>query len=178
MYKPTSLFLLTALFGAAVVSSAEITPEVYTCRNDIPATAPESRFAIDQTNGTLEDKSTGLMWKLCAEGQTAPYCMNLAMTYTWQEALQEAADSTFAGHGDWRLPNIKELASLIEARCVAPAINLGVFRGTPAEPFWSSSSSTANARQAWVVDFHTGELSTVLKSDIETARVRLVRDLN
>ena len=177
MSKLPNLFLLTALLGPGALSGGEIQPATSTCRNDIPTTAPESRFVEDNGGTTIQDTFTGLMWKRCAEGQGDLYCMDPAIASNWQTALQEAADSTFAGYTNWRLPSVKELSSLVEARCIAPAISFSAFRGTPTEPFWSSTSSTANARYAWIVDFDNGRLFTTLKISTETAMVRLVRDI-
>ncbi len=56
----------------------------------------------DHQDGTVTDNVTGLMWQ-----QT----MDEKMTY--EEALTYAANSTLGGYSDWRIPNIKELFSLI-----------------------------------------------------------------
>ena len=63
------------------------------------------------------------MWKVCTEGQTwnAGACGGNANEVSWQTALQTANDENFAGHSDWRLPNIKELQSLVAFNCTAPS---------------------------------------------------------
>ncbi len=58
----------------------------------------------DNGNGTITDAATGLMWMQNDSGKG----MN------WQEALQYAEEKTFAGYSDWRLPNIKELQSIVD----------------------------------------------------------------
>lgn len=69
-------------------------------------------------DGTVIDPRTGLMWKRCAEGQafdpdTASCTGDPVPIPNWKTALEEAGKRTsFAGHDDWRLPNIKELFSL------------------------------------------------------------------
>ena len=93
------------------------------------------------------------MWKKCSEGQSGNDCSeNSAVTYNWKEALEEIyrinSNEGFAGYKDWRLPNIKELHSIIEKQCQSPAINLEVFPSESIElsgGFWSSSPNTWGA---------------------------------
>ena len=44
-----------------------------------------------------------------------------------------------AGFTNWRIPNSKELATLVERSCIAPSINLSIFVSTPSAVYWSSS---------------------------------------
>lgn len=150
-----------------------------TCRDDIPASAPHSRYT-DNGDGTVVDRATGLIWKQCAEGLSGSDCLTgSAMTLTWQAALQRAADTDFADSSNWRLPNKKELSSLMEQRCYAPAINSRFFPNTPTDTvFWSSSPNTyPNAYYvgyAWSFNFYLGgENSLGNKND--ASYVRLVR---
>lgn len=107
-----------------------------TCKYDsIAATAPASRFT-DNGDGTVTDKATGLQWKRCSEGQTwgaSTGCTGTATRHGWQQALQLADVATYAGKDDWRVPNVKELASIVELACYDPAIDLQSFPGTPNE---------------------------------------------
>jgi len=126
------------------------------CRDDIPSTAPDSRFA-DNGNGTVSDAATGLIWKQCAEGLSGAGCVTgVAAAFNWQQALQRATDATFAGQTDWRLPNKNELESLVERRCYDPAINARFFPNTPSDWFWSSSPYTFELYNAWYVYFSNG----------------------
>ena len=71
---------------------------------------PKPRFII-QTNGTITDNLTGLMW----ERFPSPKRMN------WHDAfkrIKELNTIKLGGFGDWRLPNINELASLINYNVV------------------------------------------------------------
>jgi len=124
------------------------------CNSAITADAPKSRYTT-YTNGTVLDKQTGLVWKRCAEGQAwqAGACTGSAATFRWQQALAAAEQAGFAGKTDWRLPNQKELLSLVEHRCSSPAINLAVFPNAPFGWFWSSSSYADDSSDAWIVDF-------------------------
>jgi hypothetical protein len=143
------------------------------CTATVPATTPDSRFS-NNDDGTVTDIRTGLVWKRCSEGQAwdGTTCAGTASTYTWQTALQAGAASAYAGKSDWRLPNIKELDSIVERQCYSPAINSTIFPNTPASVFWSGSPY-AGSYYAWLVHFYYGYDSYDYRSD--SFYVRLVR---
>lgn len=117
------------------------------------------------------------MWKKCGEGQTGSDCSDNTVSYSWQRALQQAQtvnSSGFAGHMDWRVPNIKELNSIIEKQCTDPAINSIVFPNTPNIVFWSSTPYIGDASLAWVVNFSCGD-GNILGHKVLQRGVRLVR---
>ncbi len=58
----------------------------------------------DNNDGTVSDSATGLMW---AQADSI-------VGMDWSNALAYAEGSTLAGHTDWRLPNTKELQSLVD----------------------------------------------------------------
>lgn len=58
----------------------------------------------DNLDGTVTDLATGLMWMKNDSG----YGME------WQDALNYCEDLTDAGYSDWRLPNAKELQSIVD----------------------------------------------------------------
>ncbi|MCI5137653.1 MAG: DUF1566 domain-containing protein [Candidatus Electrothrix sp. AR1] len=143
--------------------------------DDFPASTPTSQFTVDGTNKTVVDTKTGLMWKQCLEGD--PTCSGNVPTYNFTEAVGQVAtaNSGFAGFTDWRLPNIKELQSIVEEQCSSPAINATVFPGNPAAEVLSNSPCTGSSCVAgswWTIDFTTG----AMLSDTNV-HVRLVRDV-
>ena len=143
---------------------------------NVTATTPDDDFTLDDVEGTAYHKKTGLTWKRCAEGQTweSDNCTGTAATCTWSQALQlESALGTFAGFDDWRLPNMKELGSIVERRNFDPAINATVFPNTPGSYFWSASPSIY-AKYARGVVFNDGYEDANDKDDYSYA-VRLVR---
>ncbi|MDP2549105.1 DUF1566 domain-containing protein [Oceanobacter sp. 4_MG-2023] len=71
----------------------------------------------DNGDNTISDHATGLMWSKNDSGKSL----------NWQEALAYAENATDAGYDDWRLPNIKELQSLVDYSGVFPAIDRSVF---------------------------------------------------
>jgi len=58
----------------------------------------------DNSNGTISDKATGLMWQQADSGATME----------WQAAIDSCEGATTAGYSDWRLPNAKELQSILD----------------------------------------------------------------
>ena len=137
---------------------------------------PTSDFTVNG-NGTVTHGKTGLMWKQCAEGLTGAACgAGAPVRLTWADALKTANSANagpFAGFADWRLPNKKELESIVEFCGFEPAINQTAFPATPASYFWSGTSYNQNPTSAWVVYYTVGFTGASGKAD--TAFVRLVR---
>jgi len=137
------------------------------CRNDVPARKPDGNYFV-HADGTVTDRITGLMWKLCPEGmaENGGYCVQDGSVYsfTWQAALQHAKSLNnsggYAGYTDWRVPNRNELGSLIDRGCRSPAMNSSVFplgvTFASSGPTWSSTSS--DGAFAWVVNLGTGSI--------------------
>jgi len=110
---------------------------------------PDPRFALaDPDDGTVIDRLTGLVWLRHADAFG---------TMTWQDAL-DACNSLAAGFkseegdfelnddsapGDWRLPNLNELRSLIDYERHTPALPKGFesfFRNVRPSLYWSSTT--------------------------------------
>ncbi|GAB6071364.1 hypothetical protein JCM30760_24610 [Thiomicrorhabdus hydrogeniphila] len=95
---------------------------------------------VDNHNDTITDKSTGLMWAKNDSGKG----MN------WKDALSYAENATYAGYDDWRLPNAKELQSIVDYSGVFPAINSNIFNiskitneaGNADYPYFWTSTTT------------------------------------
>lgn len=67
-------------------------------------TAYGTNSFVDHGDGTLSDLATGLMWQTADSEQGKD----------WQEALDYAENLELAGKTDWRLPNAKELQSIVD----------------------------------------------------------------
>ncbi len=163
--------------GACMLAALCITPSValaQECLSDGLETTPNDNFTA-VTTSTLLDVTTDLVWRRCSEGQTwnGSTCEGEAIKYTWQEALQlahQASDEDLLG---WRLPNVKELASITERDCVRPAVNSALFPATPPDDFWTSTPSADDPDRAWVVAFFNASHS--IKEKDRFIYVRLVR---
>ncbi|MGH8554808.1 MAG: DUF1566 domain-containing protein [Gammaproteobacteria bacterium] len=70
----------------------------------------------DNMDGTITDNNTGLMWAK-KSGETVSNIHSVANLYSWQNAFAEHVSGlntdNFAGYNDWRLPNVKELQSIV-----------------------------------------------------------------
>jgi hypothetical protein len=150
------------------------------CNPNIPASTPDSQL-IDNGDGTVTDTKTGLMWKQCLEGLSGSNCeTGSADSFTWQQALQQPGTVNdaggFASYTDWRLPNIRELFSIVEQQCYLPAINTTHFPNTPTSYVWSGSpyASPTRTTRAWYVHFSYGHSDYDSRTD--SYAVRLVRN--
>jgi hypothetical protein len=138
--------------------------------------SPSSRFT-NNNNGTVTDNLTGLIWLRDAgcfatvggitKGTSAVTSgLTWANALTWSNALKNGdctlSDSSVAG--DWRLPNRKELESLVDAQNSNPALPSGhQFGNVQAGYYWSSSSYANATNSAWVVDMGAGAVRSVDK---------------
>jgi len=105
-------------------------------------------------DGTVTDKTTGLMWQQA----TAPGA------YSWEEALSYADNLTYAEYNDWRLPNLKELQSITDQETYDPVIDTDYFPITFSAHYWSSSTHVSNPEGAWGVSFGEGEFDEDTKT--------------
>jgi hypothetical protein len=94
-------------------------------------------------------------------------------TRAWNEAIDWAEGLTFAGYSDWRLPNIRELHSLIYFATFNPAIDYIYFPNTRWDFYWSGSTYAGSTGDAWVVYFGYGRVDSYGKAS--SAYVRAVR---
>ena len=178
MIKKAIQVFLTALLFIPISVTAQ------TCSSTIKAVAPDSRYQ-NHGDGTVTDMQTGLMWKKCSEGQAGSDCSGGgAIIGDWQGALQipQVLNSSggYAGYSDWRLPNIKELASLIEEQCQTPAINAALFPGTVSSNYWTASPSATNSSATsfnltWIIGLGSGFSGFTYRS--LSNYVRLVRSI-
>lgn len=104
---------------------------------------------VDNSDDTVTDKSTKLMWAKNDSGKRMD----------WVEALEYAEKSTLAGHNDWRLPNSKELQSLVDYdKTTFPAINTDFFNvsvskfESPADSYFVWTNTTQGDFK-WTADY-------------------------
>ena len=119
---------------------------------------------VDNSDGTISDEATGLMWQQAGNGSGID----------WEHALSYCEDLSLAGKDDWRLPDVKELQSIVDysrspgasdASNVGPAID-PMFSCTPITNeagdadypyYWTSTSARFQAGgayyYAWYVAF-------------------------
>jgi hypothetical protein len=141
---------------------------------------------VDNGDGTISDLNTHLMWeKKSDDGGIHDW----DTVHTWAEAFSTFiaglnADGGFAGHTDWRLPNVRELQSIVDYQNAPPAVsaafntdcapNCTVTTCSCTQPdnYWSSTTSASPPTSAWSVYFTGGVFNFPKTSEY---RVRAVR---
>lgn len=123
---------------------------------------PNPRFT-DNANGTVTDNLTGLIWLkdanafgACSWATALTNCVTLS---TGEHGLTDGS-----ADGDWRLPNMKELLSLVDYNYANPPLcnTIGTGQWTPGDPFtgvvsssssyyWLSTTFVLSADYAWCV---------------------------
>lgn len=134
---------------------------------------------LDNRDGTITDIVNGLVWAKCSVGQTIvngecegdPEGIS-----SWQQALVKAEELKTIGDYEFRLPNLKELASLVERACFDPSINLEAFPSTPSAVYWTNTPDhqvNHDSIKGRIVDFRDG---TEFLTEVNNERyIRLVR---
>ncbi len=114
---------------------------------------------------TIYDSSTNLDWQNNID--------NATRLKTWDEAHDYCTVSNDGGYGDWRLPNINELLSIVEVGKQDPAID-DIFLYTSSDYYWSSTSSDTGS-YGWTINFNS--ISMSYKGKTSEYYVRCVRGI-
>ncbi len=117
---------------------------------------------------TMLDTCTGLMWL---------FSDIFEQSVTWEVALdtiRTANKEALEGYADWRLPNIRELESIVDLDSHSPALSLGNDLKIT-EGYWSSTTSVYEPRYAWVLYTRDGSVGVGFKgnNDFSCLAVRL-----
>lgn len=122
---------------------------------------PESRFT-DNKDGTVTDNLTKIVWLKNTN------CFGIR---DWQSAILAAKSleegdcgsdpdlilSDGSSAGDWRLPTMKELCTLIDFSRRDPALPNGhMFSDAPTGYHWSATTLDHHPEMAWIVYFESG----------------------
>jgi len=107
---------------------------------------------------TIIDKRTGLMW----QRETLPSALS------WKDALAHCESLMLDTYSDWRLPNIKELLSIVDFSGYNPSI-FSEF-DTNAAFYWSSTTHPNSIDKAWGVEFDFGSTNNKQKILLQYAR--------
>lgn len=113
----------------------------------------------------MKDATTGLIWEQSPD----------SFHGVWNEAIAHCVEKTAGGQKGWRLPTIKELASLPDTSQHDPALSKNhPFSNVKSAIFWSATPSTTDDILAWHMSFLSGEAVTDQKS--QTRRAWCVRE--
>ncbi len=148
--------------------------------------AVNPRFVPSVTGEEVVDNKTGLIWRRCSEGQkwVDGACVGVVSRYDWGDALVHAENEAVSAGVRWRVPNVKELESLVDRSMTMPAIDGVFFPDTPfdnpvypgyGESSWTSTLDESNQFGVWCVDFKMGYTGLAARSSSQP--VRLVRSV-
>ena len=113
-----------------------------------------NRFVTTHGCSSVRDLETGLVWQRDALG--IPSFMG-----AWVSAIAYCEGLTLDGHSDWRLPNVKELATLLVDRSTPPFLDTSVFPIPPGYSFLSSTPTRAAPGEdkgpaVWSINYSSG----------------------
>ncbi len=135
----------------------------------------------DLGNGTVSDLNTGLMWVKSGYADIdvsppVPYQSEGPWRkYFWNQALLYCERLQFAGYSDWRLPNYKELISILDLSRMDPAVDQTYFPGTRSDFYWSSTTFVSQTYHGWYIYFNLGYANHINKDNY--FYIRPVRNL-
>jgi hypothetical protein len=148
-------------------------------------------------DGTITDLNTGLMWEqkirdivggegLHHVGRVFPWDSAAPTIWDWLEGVNTEGGTGLGGHNDWRIPNVKELQSIVDYGTFNPAVGPAFNNGPGIDPcsvaecsltasgdYWSATTFASNLAVAWIVNFDGGNVDVDNKSG--TNFVRAVR---
>jgi hypothetical protein len=153
---------VTAVTPVAVPDTGQRTSYTSTFGEDSDYTINPPSYMLNG-DGTVSDAVTGLMWQRRDDG----------VERTWSDADAYCFGLTLAGYGDWRVPSVKELASIAHYENPLSAIDAVYFPDAYGGPYWSYTETAEEPGGAWFVDFGTGEAS--YGSKMTYRRIRCVR---
>ena len=123
-------------------------------------------------DGTVKDLNTLLIWEVKCSGCGGLH--DVTNTYRWSgdgsqetiwdwlEDVNAEGGTGYAGHNDWRIPNVRELQSIVDYGVFSPAID-PIFDST-ASFYWSSTTYAVDPSLAWFVGFGVGNVFAVAES--------------
>jgi len=122
-------------------------------------------FASLSKNGNIvTDSITKLQWQDDTIGTKMK----------WTEAIEYCENLTLGTHSDWRLPNLKELTSIVDDSRVSPSIDTSIFENTTTSgTYWSSTTYAIKNEYALGTNFLNGK--HIHKSKTISYYVRCVR---
>jgi hypothetical protein len=145
------------------------------CLNDNIQTQQTRVEQYTQEDVTITDTQTDLVWYKCLYGTSGDKCENDAPTNVdWQGAFDSMVTINKSTNETWRVPNIIELASLVEPSCQTPAVNAEAFdhflnRMNDYDEYylWSATTDYSNPSKAYVLNLKTGAI--LIKSKTSTS---------
>ena len=130
----------------------------FSCVFLILATAVKSQFF--EKEHTIRDVRNGISWLRCSVGQTwnmhEQTCIGEIVKLNHEEIAIAIEQATEQLGGNWRLPTLDELQSLVCEMCEPPKIKQKYFPNVSPEAYWSGKKNFLNKKMYWTVNFMTG----------------------
>jgi hypothetical protein len=120
--------------------------------------------SLSVASGSVTDGRTQLVW------QSGTSSVDLS----YSDALAYCEALVLDGNSDWRLPNGKELLSIVDVTLTSPSIS-PLFSSRPSTVFWSSSVVRSGPNTAYTVSFSAGASSGIGTAIDQLRSVRCVR---
>jgi hypothetical protein len=133
------------------------------------AAVPVARFIFSASGSEVTDTLTGLTWMRCEVGQSwdGGACVGTPNFFYFDKALAYAKGQT-----GWRIPNVKELASLIEFGRKGEALRADVFPNNGSESVWTITPNATHPENTWIVTFLNGLVTPAgFRSDMNYLRL-------
>lgn len=127
---------------------------------------------VDNGDGTIKDKQTGLTWQKCTFGQNndATCTGGPGTSVDWVTALATCSSLPLAGK-TWRLPNLKEMQSTFDrSRATSPLIDTSFFPSTGNTGYQNSNTYLNNATFSWVINYLDGHQPNSTKAGVTILR--------
>jgi len=122
-------------------------------------------YIRNNTNGIVTDNATKLQWQDNTSSQKK----------NWLSAKEYCATLNLNG-GNWRLPTVYELKSIVDYSQNNPPINKTAFKYLKAVPYWSSTAFAGDSTLAWSVNFFKDGIGSASQRTNKHIRVKCVRN--
>jgi hypothetical protein len=157
--------LIAFLASLGIIQAGQLTPTAppaptMKTLNEIPPAwsqkipAVADRFTIVLDGAGVLDKETGLVWERIPD----------TTLRTWNDAVTYCYSKTVGDRKGWRLPTIEELASLLDPTQGTqnnPALPNGhPFQNVQRSGYWSTTTRSSSANEAWGLYFYPGGVGT------------------
>lgn len=139
-------------------------------------TSLHAQFTRDAVKETVADSTTGLMWQDDAAAASVHKRQAENNDTSGDTASGYCENLTLGGFGDWRLPNIDELQTIVDYNKSNPAIS-SVFLNSSPNYYWSSTVDAENINAGWDINFNSGYHEDKSSRDSQI-HVRCVRSGN
>lgn len=148
---------------------------------DAQYAGPNRSYTVLGGGKVVQDNVTGLVWEMKGKMDGFQDYSNpndADNTYTWcdtnpetnggnvgtcgnhdtQDFIEQLNSSSYGGYSDWRLPTIKELATLADLGRKYPAIDPVFTATTQTDYYWSSTTFSNLNGKSWLVYFGVGNV--------------------